>query len=85
MATTRKTKFLRSAPVRAAKSVSAFSKIVREDLDRQAIRVGDKFKRGERVLEVIGTKPGGKVEMLERVTAIFTDFWHRDVATWERI
>ena len=54
-------------------------------MKQQPINVGDKFKRGERVLEVIGTKPGGRVEMMERATAVFTDFWHRDVSTWERV
>jgi hypothetical protein len=49
------------------------------------IRVGDKFKVGETILEVIGTKPGGKVELFDRQRARFTDRWHREVKNWERI
>ena len=48
------------------------------------IRIGDKFKYGERILEVIGTKPGGKVELFDRGRTRFVDCWSRDVKTWER-
>jgi hypothetical protein len=49
------------------------------------IRVGDKFKVGETILEVIGTKPGGKVELIDRERTRFTDRWHREVKQWERV
>lgn len=51
----------------------------------EPIRVGDKFKVGETIYEVIGTKPGGKVELFDRATARFTDRWSRDVKKWERV
>ncbi len=49
------------------------------------IRVGDKFKVNETIYEVIGTKPGGKVELFDRQNTRFTDRWHKDVKKWERI
>ncbi len=49
------------------------------------IRVGDKFKHGGHVLEVIGTKPGGRVELFDRKRSRFLDAYHRDVKTWERV
>ncbi len=51
----------------------------------QPIRIGDKFKAGKTVYEVIGTKPGGKVELFDRATTRFTDRWSRDVKKWERV
>jgi hypothetical protein len=52
---------------------------------QRPILVGDKFKLGDRVVEVISTKPGGKVELFDRERAMFTDRWHRDVITLERV
>jgi len=49
------------------------------------IRIGDKFKANGTIYEVIGTKPGGKVELFDRQNLRFTDRWHRDVKQWERI
>jgi hypothetical protein len=49
------------------------------------IRVGDRFEYGDHVLEVIGTKPGGKVELFDRERNRFLDSWHRIVKTWPRI
>lgn len=49
------------------------------------IRVGDKFKHGDHILEVIGTKPGGKIELFDRARSRFTDSLHRNVRTWERV
>ena len=49
------------------------------------ILVGDKFKVGDILWEVIGTKPGGKVELFDRKNSIFTDKWHKDVKNWERV
>ena len=49
------------------------------------IRVGDKFKVNETILEVIGTKPGGKVELFDRKNTRFTDRWSREVKLWERV
>lgn len=50
-----------------------------------AVRVGDKFKWGDSVVEVIGTKPGGKVELFDRAKCRFTDKWHKDVIAMERV
>lgn len=49
------------------------------------IKEGDKFKVGNTIYEVIGTKPGGKIELFDRAATRFTDRWHRDVKTWERL
>lgn len=49
------------------------------------IRVGDKFKVNEITYEVIGTKPGGKVELFDRENTRFTDRWSREVKLWERV
>lgn len=49
------------------------------------IRIGDKFKVSDTIYEVIGTKPGGKVELFNRAESLFTDRWHRDVMHWERV
>lgn len=49
------------------------------------IRIGDKFRSGDRILEVIGTKPGGKVELFDRERVQFIDRWHKDIKTWERM
>lgn len=49
------------------------------------IRVGDKFKRGQTIYEVIGTKPGGKIELFDREKTRFIDLPHKEVKTWERI
>jgi hypothetical protein len=50
------------------------------------IRIGDKFKYGDDgILEVIGTKPGGKIELFDRARTRFVDCWHRDVKTWDRV
>lgn len=51
----------------------------------QPVRVGDKFRLGEAVLEVIRTLPGGKIELFDRANTRFTDRYHREVKTWERI
>jgi hypothetical protein len=50
----------------------------------QPIGIGDKFKYGDRTLEVIGTKPGGKIELFDRERAWFLDSWHRIAKDWER-
>lgn len=49
------------------------------------IRVGDKFKCGDTIYEVIGTKPGGKIELFDREKSRFTDRYHREVKLWEKI
>ena len=49
------------------------------------IRIGDKFQSGAFILEVIGTKPGGRVELMERARCRFVDMWHRDVSQLERL
>ena len=49
------------------------------------IRIGDKFKHADAVYEVIGTKPGGKIELLDRQKTRFTDRYHREVKLWERV
>lgn len=49
------------------------------------IRVGDRFKSNNTVYEVIGTKPGGKIELFDRAKTRFTDRWHREVKQWERV
>lgn len=54
-------------------------------MKNQTINVGDKFKRGESVWEVVGTKPGGKVELFNRANATFLDKHHKDVIVWERV
>lgn len=54
-------------------------------MKQKPIRIGDKFKYGDSVLEVIGTKPGGKIELFDRNRTRFTDSWHRIVRTWERL
>jgi hypothetical protein len=54
-------------------------------MEPEPIRVGDKFKHGDDVLEVIGTKPGGKIELFDRCNVRFLDTWHHRVKTWERI
>lgn len=51
----------------------------------QPIRVGDKFKHGNHVLEVIGTKPGGRIELFDRERTRFMDSYHHTVKTWERV
>jgi hypothetical protein len=51
-----------------------------------AIRVGDRFKSpAGMILEVIGTLPGGKIQLIDRENVRFTDRYHRDVKTWKRI
>jgi hypothetical protein len=52
---------------------------------KRIIAVGDKFRRGSKTLEVIGTKPGGKIELFDRENCMFTDRPHREVKTWERV
>ena len=54
-------------------------------MKRIPIRIGDKFKRDSFVLEVIGTKPGGKVELFDRARCRFVDCWHKQVIQWERV
>ena len=49
------------------------------------IRVGDKFLANDIIYEVVGTKPGGKIQLIQRDKSIFTDRWHRDVIKWYRI
>jgi hypothetical protein len=49
------------------------------------IRIGDKFRQGESVYEVIGTKPGGKLELFDRAKTRFTDRQHSEVKNWERV
>lgn len=49
------------------------------------IRIGDKFRIGDTIYEVISTKPGGKVELFDRARSRFTDRWHREVKEWERV
>ena len=49
------------------------------------VRIGDKFKHGAFVLEVVGTKPGGKVELFDKTNCRFLDTWHKQVSQWERI
>jgi hypothetical protein len=51
----------------------------------QPIRVGDKLKAEDAVYEVIGTKPGGRLELFDRARCRFTDRWHRDIKDWERV
>lgn len=50
----------------------------------QPIRVGDKFKMGGQTLEVIETKPGGKIELFDRERCRFHNRYHREVREWER-
>ncbi len=49
------------------------------------IRIGDKFKFNDTIYEVIDTKPGGKVELFDRLKTRFTYRYHREVKLWERI
>jgi len=58
---------------------------IETEVPNTTIRIGDKFKRGECVLEVVGTKPGGKIELYDRQNHLQTDKWHRDVIKLERI
>jgi hypothetical protein len=51
----------------------------------QPINIGDTFRAGERILEVIGTKPGGKVELMDRDKCQFVDMRHSRVRTFERV
>lgn len=51
---------------------------------KTVIRVGDKFKHGDAILEVIGTRPGGRIELMDRASVRFLDSYHRIVKTWER-
>ncbi len=53
--------------------------------DKVRINVGDKLTRNGIVYEIIGKKPGGKVELFDRVNCRFTDKWHKDVINWERV
>ncbi len=48
------------------------------------IKLGDKFIVNEITLEVIGLKPGGKVELFDKENTRFTDRWHREVIKWKR-
>jgi hypothetical protein len=50
-----------------------------------SIRIGDKFKTGSGLWEVIGLKPGGKVELFDRAKARFMDSYTKNVRTWERV
>lgn len=52
---------------------------------KPAIRVGDKFKIGTHIMEVIGTKPGGKVELFDREKSMFTDMYHKNIDESDRI
>jgi hypothetical protein len=48
------------------------------------IRIGDKFKRDGRLWEVIETKPGGRIELFDRIRCIFLGAYHRQIKDWER-
>ena len=49
------------------------------------IRIGDKFKVGETIWEVIRTLPGGKIELFDRVKTRFHDRYHREIKDWARV
>lgn len=53
----------------------------------QPIRVGDKFKSPtcDVIWEVIETRPGGHVELFDRVRTRFCNTYHRIVKNWERV
>jgi hypothetical protein len=50
-----------------------------------SILVGDKFKTASGIWEVIGLKPGGKVELFKREKVRFMDSYTKNVRTWERV
>lgn len=54
---------------------------------KNIIRVGDKFiNPNSGIIEkVVGTYPGGKIDMMNEVDCIFTNRWHKSVIKWERI
>jgi hypothetical protein len=47
------------------------------------IKIGDKFIRGTRTYEVIGLKPGGKVELFCKDNSRFVDSWTYLMRDWE--
>lgn len=49
----------------------------------KAIRVGDKISNGKVTYEVIGTLPGGKVELFDRAASRFVTVLHRQAKTWQ--
>ncbi|MFA6213424.1 MAG: hypothetical protein WC714_28565 [Candidatus Obscuribacterales bacterium] len=49
------------------------------------IRIGDKFKKNDTVYEVIGTRPGGIVDLLDRAKTRFTMRQHSEVKLWDRV
>jgi hypothetical protein len=51
---------------------------------RTPIRVGDKFKMGAGIWEVIETKPGGKVSLLNRTESRFWDTYTSQMKDLER-
>jgi len=49
------------------------------------IRVGDHFKsKAGIVWKVIGTRPGGRLELFNAASSVFQDRYHREVIQWER-
>ena len=49
------------------------------------IKIGDKFNRNGGVVEVVGTKPGGRIELFDNGNKISTDRWHKEVIKWEKL
>lgn len=51
---------------------------------RTTIQVGDKFNRNGVTFEVIGTLPGGKVDLFDRANTRFVTKLHKEVKLWDR-
>lgn len=51
----------------------------------QPIRVGDHFSDGKHVWKVIEVKPGGKLELFDKVRCYFQMRYHKDVMQWQRV
>lgn len=49
------------------------------------IRVGDRFETASGILEVIETRPGGHVELMDREKTRFHHRYTRDMRDWKRI
>jgi len=49
-----------------------------------AIRVGDKFLNNGVTLEVIETRPGGKVDLFDRAGSRFITMLHKQIKGWQR-
>ncbi len=52
----------------------------------EPIRVGDHLKSKAGIIwKVIGTRPGGRLELFNKAEAVFADRYHREVIQWERL